>query len=96
MIPALLLVALFVVPALAVGAFSRFWSSRLLRSRLRHRAIVTLKDGTAFSGVLFESDREVFVLRNAELLEAGPKREPVPVDGEVLILRADLLYLNLA
>lgn len=68
---------------------------RLLRKRLRKRVIATMKDGTAFAGVLYESDAEAIVLRNAELLEAGPKREPVPVDGEILILRADLSYLNL-
>lgn len=68
---------------------------RLLRSRLRRRVIVTLKDQSAFSGVLFEVDSEALLLREAAQLDAGPKREPVGVDGELLILRADLAYLQI-
>lgn len=68
---------------------------RLIRQRLRRRVIVTLKDGSAFSGVLFEADSEAVIVRETEMLEVGPKREPVAVDGEVLVLRADIAYLQL-
>lgn len=68
---------------------------RLIRQRLRHRCIVTLKDGAAFSGVLYASDSEAVVLRDSAQLDAGPKREPVGVDGELLILRPDIAYLQI-
>jgi small nuclear ribonucleoprotein (snRNP)-like protein len=41
--------------------------------------IVTLKDGQAFSGVLYSTDHEALVLREAEALAYGPKRENVIV-----------------
>lgn len=68
---------------------------RLLRQRRRRRCLVTLKDGSAFSGVLFEVDSEAVVLRDAAQLDAGPKREPVGVDGELLILRPDVAFLQI-
>lgn len=68
---------------------------RLIRQRLRHRVIVNLKDNSAFSGVLYEADSEAVILREAAQLDAGPKREPVGVDGELLVLRADILFIQL-
>lgn len=68
---------------------------KLLRLRLRHRAIVTLKTGDAFSGVLYDADSEALILREAEALGAGEKRTNLVVDGEVLILRHDVAYVQL-
>ncbi len=68
---------------------------KLLRLHLRHRAIVTLKTGDSFSGVLFDADSEAIILREAEALGAGEKRTNLAVDGEVLILREDLAYIQL-
>jgi small nuclear ribonucleoprotein (snRNP)-like protein len=68
---------------------------RLIREHLRKRVIVTLKTGEAFGGVLFSADSEALVLREAVLLEAsGTDRAPQSVDGELLVLRADLAYLQ--
>lgn len=68
---------------------------RILRQHLRRNVLVTLKSGVAFGGVLFEADSEAFVLRNAALLEAaGNDRVPTPVDGEMVVLRADIAYLQ--
>jgi small nuclear ribonucleoprotein (snRNP)-like protein len=67
---------------------------RIIRNHLRHRVVVTLKDGSAFSGVLYQADSEAWLLREAQL-DAGPKREPVGVDGELLILRPDVAYLQI-
>ena len=66
--------------------------STSLASLTKRRAIVTLKSGESFAGVVFDVDREMVLLRNAELLTAGERA--VPVDGEVLILRADVAYLQ--
>lgn len=68
---------------------------RLVREHLRHKVIATLKTGEGFGGVLFSADSEAIVLRNAALLDAtGTDRSPTPIDGELLILRADVAYLQ--
>jgi small nuclear ribonucleoprotein (snRNP)-like protein len=68
---------------------------RLIREHLRKRVIVTLKTGEAFGGVLFSADSEALVLREAVLLEVnGTDRAAQPVDGELLVLRADVAYLQ--
>ena len=68
---------------------------RLIREHLRQRVIVTLKTGEAFGGVLFSADSEALVLRNAEVLDAtSTDRQAQPVDGELLILRPDVSYLQ--
>lgn len=68
---------------------------KLLRLRLRRRAIVTLKTGDSFSGILYDADSEAIVLREAEALGMGEKRTNLVVDGEVLILRGDVAYVQL-
>jgi hypothetical protein len=65
---------------------------RVLRDRTFHTAIVTLKAGSSFRGVLYAHDREALVLRNVEML-AEP-RTVTPVDGELVVLFADVLYLQ--
>lgn len=67
----------------------------LFRQHLRKAVIVTLKSGEAFRGVLFDADRDAIVLRNASVLDGnGTDRTPTPVDGELLVLRADLSYMQ--
>lgn len=68
--------------------------NHIIRQHLRRKVLATLKTGEAFGGVLFDADREAVVIRNCELLEAGTDRTAVPVDGELVILRADLAYLQ--
>lgn len=88
----LALVALLVASVALPAACERKSSS--LASLTKRRAIVTLKTGEAFAGVLYAADRESLCLRSAELVAAGEKRGNLPVDGEVLILRADVAYLQ--
>ena len=67
--------------------------NRVLRRRLRRKAIITTHAGQGFAGVLFEADRNAFVLRDAEALgDAGSR---MGVDGELLILAADVAYIQL-
>lgn len=68
--------------------------SRVLSSRLRERVIVTCKDGGAFAGVLFSLDDKALVLRDAEALEAGDRRANLPLDGELIVLLADVAYIQ--
>lgn len=65
----------------------------LFRQRLRKQVIVTLKDGQSFAGILFDVDKELLVLRRAEMLGPGAG-ERTQVDGEVLILREELAFLQ--
>lgn len=67
--------------------------NRILRYRIRQTVIVTLKSGGSFRGVLFDCDREALVLRGTEVL--GGREGAAPVDGELVVLLADVLYLQM-
>lgn len=67
-----------------VDAYKRF-------ALLRH-VIVNLDDGTAFAGVLYRQAGPLIVLKNASLLEPG--REPVALDGDTLIERARVQFIQ--
>ena len=79
-----------VLTAVAVGAvvgwlFARSW---VWRARRHRRFVVTLKTGDGFTGVLAAVDPTALVLRDAEKI-GDPN---VPVDGEVIVLLADVKY----
>lgn len=81
---------------LAATAGLVWWSARprVVASRLRHRVVVTLKDGASFAGLLWEADQRVWVLRQAEALAAGDRNTDVPVDGEILLMIAEFAYVQ--
>lgn len=54
--------------------------------------VVTLKSGTSFAGVLYAEDAGAVVVCKAELLEQDGKR--LPVDGEVVLLRAEIDFIQ--
>lgn len=66
---------------------------RLIRRRMREKVIVTMKSGEAFMGVLAEADSRSFVLRDAKALTDATAR-PVPVDGELVLDRAQVEYMQ--
>lgn len=68
--------------------------SRVLRSRMRERFLVTTKDGAAFSGVLFEQDDRALVLRDAQAIGMGENKANLPLDGEIILLLPDIAYLQ--
>jgi hypothetical protein len=49
----------------------------------RRRVVVSLTTGLAVRGVLWEHRGDIYVLKNAEILEQD--RSPVPVDGDVVL-----------
>ena len=55
------------------------------------KVIVTLRSGEAFSGLLADMDEKTVLLHSAEAFGEGRK---VPVDGELLIPRGDVLYFQ--
>lgn len=59
---------------------------RVLHARALRTVIVTTKTGAAYRGCLHESDRDCVVLKSAESLG----EQSFPVDGELLLHRADV------
>jgi small nuclear ribonucleoprotein (snRNP)-like protein len=91
-----LLVALLIACSVALAVLAwRSTTTGLLVDRRRRQVLVTLKTGEAFSGVLFAVDREAIVLREAVAVAYGARSENIAVDGEALILRSDIAYLQL-
>jgi hypothetical protein len=56
------------------------------------RVIVNTKEGRSFRGVLWQRRADYLVLRDAVL--KNPGADPIPVDGEVLIFRADVSFIQ--
>lgn len=77
------------------GAGAGMWvgRDRLVRRRVKDTVVATMKSGAAFKGVLFEADGRSLILRNAEAWRPGDE-QMVPVDGEVLLARADVEFLQ--
>lgn len=67
--------------------------NKVLKQRVMRSLIVTLKGGSSFRGLLFAHDKEAIVLRNVEHLVPGADK-PTPVDGELVVLAADVLYMQ--
>lgn len=69
--------------------------TKIIGNRIRSKALVTLKSGEAFEGVLFDADRQALVLRGATLVGGTVRGEHVPVDGEVVVLMPDVSYIQI-
>lgn len=91
MLPVALAVALAVPSAALILRDGR---DRLMRDRLRDRVVVTLKTKVSFQGVLYEVDGRTLVLRDAEALEATDTGLRLPVDGELVLARSDVEYIQ--
>lgn len=87
-------VAAVVIAGLVVLIVHHLSAGRLLEDRIRREAVVTLKGGAAFTGVLYEYDARVLILRNAESI-GEVNAANAPVDGELLVLWADVAYVQL-
>lgn len=66
----------------------------VLRNRWRERVVVTLKSGESFMGVLWSNDSRALVIRQASAVGAGENRSDLPLDGEVIVLLADVAFLQ--
>lgn len=56
--------------------------------------IVNLRSGTAFRGVVWRHDGPYLVLRNVEMLSDRDTAARRAVDGEVLVQRVDVDFLQ--
>lgn len=72
----------------------RATTDRLVRERLCDKVVVTLKTGPSFSGVLFKVDDRTVILRDSKALGAGHNGDHLPVDGELVLARSDIDYLQ--
>lgn len=70
--------------------------SRILSERISEKVILTLKQGQAFEGILWDADDKVWVLRSAEAIGAAKGGASLPLDGEVLVLTGDILHVQRA
>lgn len=84
---------LYVVATLAVGGLAVYlflvagW--RRLRAR---RIIVNLKSGQSLDGYLVRQAGQLLFIREAMLLGAGDN--PVPIDGEVIVERSEIEFIQ--
>lgn len=65
----------------------------VVEERLRSSVVVTLESGQSFSGVLWEWDDRVLVLRDAVAHDI-PDQGSVGVDGELLLPSLNVAYLQ--
>lgn len=68
--------------------------SRVLSSRFRERVLVTTKDGATFDGILYSADKAALVLRQAAAVGQGENKTNLPLDGEIIVLLADVAWLQ--
>lgn len=93
-----MIVFLVLLPILVAAAgVAGWWFTReplghVLHDRLRSTVLVTLKSGETYQGALFDADAHSVVLRGTESLGSDGSR--VSVDGELLILRGDVAYIQ--
>lgn len=68
--------------------------SRVLSSRFRERVLVTTKAGAAFAGILYSADEFAIVLRQTSAVGEGENQTDLPLDGELILLMADVAWLQ--
>jgi hypothetical protein len=64
------------------------------RTLVRRSVIVNLDTGQTFEGVLFRTTGPLLVLRHAQLIDERG-RDAVPVDGEVVLDRARVTFVQM-
>lgn len=68
--------------------------SRVLTSRFRERVVVTTKAGAAFGGILYSADSKALVLRDASAMGAAEDKTDIALDGELIVLMADVAWIQ--
>ena len=81
--------AVLLLAAAAVYLLRPWWSWRALLAR---RVVVNLKTGRAVSGVLVRRSGDLLFIREAVVLEPGA--EPARGDGEAVVARADIDFIQ--
>lgn len=90
-------VAFIIVPLVLLGTALAIWRALrtgVVRSRFREQVVATTKSGESFAGILFAADRRALVLRQAVAVGAGENRTDLPLDGELILLLADIAFIQ--
>lgn len=82
---------LVLVVGVGVHVFDRVAGQRLM---IRRRVLVQMHSGRAFTGLLWRRRGRLVVLKSAEMLE--PNNQPVPMDGDVILDRGEIEYVQAA
>ena len=82
---------LAIVGAVVWHVVDTLWARRLM---VRRQVLVQLLSGRAVRGVLWALKGRLLVLKSATLLEPGS--DPVAMDGDVVIERAQVDYTQVA
>lgn len=67
-------------------------AQKLIADRLAIKVIVTQVDGQSFAGMIADLDDGWLLLREAE--QIGPQNSRVSVDGELLLPRERIAYIQ--
>lgn len=68
--------------------------SRILRSRLRERVLVTDTAGNTFDGVLYSADSKAIVLKQAEAVGVAEDKTNVGIDNELILLLEKVAWIQ--
>lgn len=68
-------------------------ADRIVRRQTRSRFLITLTDGSGFSGVLFDVDDKTLHLKDAEAVQSDGSK--VKADTDLFVPRARVAYLQL-
>lgn len=86
-----MLVPALVLLSFAVVVTGAYLAGNGLSGRVKRHCLVSCKDGQDFSGVLWSAARGVLVLKQASIVgDTGT----TSVDGEVVIFRADVAFVQ--
>ena len=81
----------FLAFGVGLHAFDRVAAARI---GARRRVLVQMHSGRAFTGLQWRRRGRLLVLRNVEMLE--PNNQPATLDGEVVLDRGEVEYVQVA
>lgn len=65
------------------------------RSALHRKVVINLKTGRAVIGVLWAKRGPLLLVKDASIIEASAGARPVSADGEVLVERANVDFMQI-
>ena len=70
-------------------------TDRVLKSLIKEKFLVSMVDGTAIEGLLIDADDKIIHLANCEqVVVKDSSTNRFKVDGQVLIPRTNILYMQ--
>jgi small nuclear ribonucleoprotein (snRNP)-like protein len=88
-----ILVALVLAAGIVLAVVWQRSTDVLLRSRIHRKVVVELRSGETFDGIIAKTDRHSVLLQSVRLL-AGAETQPTRIDGELLLPRCDVKFIQ--